>query len=264
MSPAPVGGGKLIGTSPERLSYSDITRFEACRLRDHLGRVLRVGRVASDAHSSATRFGSAVHAALQICGAEVEPAVRRMEALARGFELDAERRAAMESAVRRFLGSGPAIELRNHDVVRREWGFTLMLGGRESFLFEGVIDAYGRSEDRGLIVDYKTGTSWQEDELRERYRKQAACYALAALYDGCTEVEAVFVRPEVVDSAGRIQEVRYLFTKDDAVAIEREIIDAHQRMKESDAAPLERWEAETCASCSFAAGLCPRSPRARS
>lgn len=254
-------GAVPLATAPERLSYSDIARFETCRMRDRLGRVLRVGRVERPDPGSATRFGSAVHAALQVCPDNDGTDSERLAAIARGFGLDDEHATAMKKAVEAFRGSAVAAELATCDRVRREWGFSVMLGrGTEPFLFEGAIDAYGRSGFHAVIVDYKTGSGGTAAQLEERYRGQAESYALVALLDGCDEVETVFVRPEVTDADGRMQEVRFTFTSADAERLESRIVEVRREMSASDGAPLAQWDRDTCGSCTFAGGLCPRTP----
>ena len=76
---------------------------------------------------------------------------------------------------------------------------------------EGFIDLLCIDDDGAdaLVIDYKTGTSGEGDELRERYTLQAQCYAFAVLDAGLARrVELAFVRPEagmeeVVFSFGR-------------------------------------------------------------
>lgn len=73
----------------------------------------------------------------------------------------------------------------------------------------GAGDAY--------IVDYKTGGSPKEhaDDLIEKHRLQAECYAYAALEHGFSRVQATFVRVEAPAEDGSPQTVHYLYERSD-------------------------------------------------
>ena len=257
--PGKVSGQERRGLgSIERLSYSDLALFDTCELRFHLERVLRIGRPPG-AVGGPVSFGSAVHTALQLASADRPPSADRMEAIARRFSLDAPLRADMEGAVDSFVRSGLAHRLDGHDVVRREWAFTLRIGADETSVdLAGSMDAYGRTEASGLVVDYKSGSSGDVDELEARYRAQAQCYALVALADGCSEVEVVFCRPQVVDERGAMQEISYRFEAADAAGIEGDILTRRDRMIDSACEPRDRWSPQECGGCSASGTLCPR------
>ena len=111
-----------------------------------------------------------------------------------------------------------------------------------------------------LIVDYKSGTSGGDEDLSERYRLQAECYALAVLRDGCERVEVVFVRPEV-SPEGRVEEVGFQFDSADADAIEARLEGKYRDIRDSEYDPSP---GPVCANCDVPAGMCEyRSPRAR-
>lgn len=249
---------RRVAVGPERLSYSDTALFDTCELRFHLERVLRIGRAPSPVGGPAS-FGSATHAALQLASADCVPDAERMAAIARRFRLDALLQGEMEAAVARFVHSGLAHRLEAHEVVHREWAFTLRLGAKNAPLdLVGSIDAYGRMGASGLVVDYKSGSSGNDAELMARYRTQAHCYALVALGDGCSEVDVVFCRPQVADEHGAMQEVSYRFVVDDAAAIQQDILARREYMANSARQPRERWSLAECGGCSASGTLCPR------
>lgn len=243
---------------PERLSYSDLALFDTCELRFHLERVLRIGRAPS-AVGGPVSFGSATHAALQLASAGRAPAAERLAAISRRFLLDAPLQEEMEAVVDRFVSSELAHRMDANESVHREWAFTLRLGPKDAPLdLVGSIDAYGRTGTSGLVVDYKSGSAGEHEELVARYRTQAQCYALVALSDGCTEVDVVFCRPQVVDEHGSMQEIAYRFAAADAAVIEQEILARRDRMGASRRRPRDRWEARECGGCSASGTLCPR------
>lgn len=73
----------------------------------------------------------------------------------------------------------------------------------EGIPLEGYIDLACFDDAGGaLVIDYKTGTGGQDDDLHARYELQAQCYAYALLSAGsCEHVDMAFVRPEA-DHAG--------------------------------------------------------------
>lgn len=257
--------GRSAPPGVRRVSYTDLAEFERCERRYLLDRRLRVGSVDWVDDRSATRFGSAVHAVLQLMEGPGVPPAGRLEAVSRHHHLDEESRAALHAAVEVFAGSGIARELYSTGPVRHEWGFVLRLGEEGDHVdLHGSLDAYSRIGDHGLVVDYKTGTSGDESELADRYRLQARCYALVALSHGCSTVDVVFCRPQVTDDAGEPQSVRLSFTEGDADGIRDELLGLWRRIESSAGEPLARWERAVCRDCRHSGGLCPRVPgRAR-
>ncbi len=249
---------------PPVLSYSDLGLFERCAKRFWAEKILRLGRVRASESGDARTFGSAVHAVLQLVDSEGRlPSEERTAALARHFELDDGEVARLRAATSAFVASALGRELAAHEHVRREWPFAIEMG-EGAFLFAGSIDAYGRSGAGGLIVDYKTGVSGEESELRDRYELQARCYALVALRDGCERVRVAFVRPEAVGADGEPQQVTFEFASDDAARIGQEIETMHDRMRAPDFEALGQWDDFVCGECPVAGGVCPvEVPRGR-
>jgi ATP-dependent exoDNAse (exonuclease V) beta subunit len=164
----------------------------------------------------ATIFGSAFHAALQRWLDSATPTVD-LEAVAESFGLTDGEALRLKTAYGRWIGSERAASLSAYPAVFSEYPFVVEVSGDTPL--EGRIDllALDRGNRHALIIDYKTGVSAEgdTDELRERYRFQAACYAqavLTAFGSGVIEtVEAVFVRPEA-SSAGGMEEISFTYS----------------------------------------------------
>lgn len=108
--------------------------------------------------------------------------------------------------------------------------FTVAIG---DFFLEGEID--GLADNGGgaaFLIDYKTGGRDDEtpEQLDEKHRLQASCYAYALMRAGYHSVEAHFLRIEhaAADNSRDPQIVPYHFEKTDLPALEALII-AKQR-----------------------------------
>jgi len=169
----------------------------------------------------------------------------------------------LAAAVRTYCDSALAEQVADAKTVRRESPFTLRLGD-QGFLLTGAIDVYARSGESATIVDYKSGTSGSREELQERYRLQADCYALAALVDGCSTVSVEFIRPDFLDATGSPQQVSFAYAADDTPQLETGLLDRFRKMEDSHFAPKPSWA--ECSRCDVAVPLCPERnrPRARS
>jgi ATP-dependent exoDNAse (exonuclease V) beta subunit len=176
--------------------------------------VIPLGRAKSD--NRATIFGSAFHAALQRW-LDSATATVDLDEIARNFGLTDGEIVRLKAACGRWAGSERAASLSAYPAVFSEYPFVVEVAGDTPL--EGKIDLLGldRGNRRALIIDYKTGVSAEgdADELRERYRFQATCYAqaiLTAFGNGVIEmVEAIFVRPEVPVTSG-MEEISFVFT----------------------------------------------------
>lgn len=251
---------------PERLSYSDIATFESCSLRYWAQRVARLGAVDGVPEGDPLRFGSALHAVLQLGrpGVPVPPA-DRIEAVARFHRLGADGLARLRDAADRFARSDAAAMLESCDTVRRELPFSVRITAGEYVVdLVGAMDVVGRSGQETVILDYKSGTSKADaGELRERFETQARCYAYAALADGCKRVRVVFVRPEVESPDGGVEQIEFEFGPDDAPIIERAILDVYESIATTRYRALERWDERVCSDCRISGTLCPLSPARR-
>ncbi len=166
----------------------------------------------SDAET-VSALGSAFHLVAQwaneVDGVFDEQALaRRTEAAARRYDVPADERERLDSALAAWFSSERYAATRSFDRRRAECPFFVEAHGVQ---LEGFIDLLCIDDDGAdaLVIDYKTGTSGEGDELRERYTLQAQCYAFAVLDAGLARrVELAFVRPEagmeeVVFSFGR-------------------------------------------------------------
>ncbi len=249
---------------PERVSVSDLALFDRCALRYWAQRVARFGDVPAAA-ADPTLLGSALHALLQADRPGSHPPDgARVEAVARHFGLAEGAADRLSAALGVWHASATRADLHRHERVWTEYPFDVRIDvGGAHVDFTGAIDAWGRTGDGGLVVDYKTGTSGSAEELRERYRSQARGYAYVALAHGCAEAEVRFVRPEVLGENGEMQEVRYRFTAADRAEVERDLRAAVGRIEREPYRALERWDDMTCGSCRIAGTLCPLTPPRR-
>ena len=129
----------------------------------------------------------------------------------------------------------------SHRVLRAELPFFVAFpvaepGGECAYL-EGSMDLFACDEmDAGdaYIVDYKTGGSPKEhaDDLAEKHRLQAECYAYAALEHGFSRVRATFVRVEAPAEDGSPQTVHYLYERSDMPQLLQSIQGAWATLRE--------------------------------
>ena len=95
-----------------------------------------------------------------------------------------------QTAIRRFLASPLAAELRTADHVEREFRFSLLmpgeryfpeLAGGEEVMLQGVVDLYAEKDGAVTVVDFKTDYV-TEDTIAEKaahYRPQLEAYSAA-------------------------------------------------------------------------------------
>jgi len=245
--------------APERVSYTALSTFERCPRQYFVRYVLRLAdiEVLEPGAVDPARFGSAVHAVLQVVGSDgATPSPERVAAIARQFELDAEQTARLDAAVGSFLGSATAAEAVRMRRVAREMPFALPISDR-GVLLNGNIDLYARGTDHALIIDYKSGRGGEREELERRYELQGKCYALAALVDGCTSVDVAFVYPEVIGADGEPVEIRTTYHADDEPQLRAAIGEICERLISSDMPHLPRRVESVCADCPAPEGLCP-------
>lgn len=239
---------------PSRLSYTQLSEFEHCPRRFRIRRVLGIMAlaVAVPGQADPLRFGTALHAALRLVGRNGEPpAERRIRAIASFFELDEPLDNRLVETVARYCASAITARVAQAERVIREAPLTLMIGNG-LFLLVGSIDLYATSDEAALIVDYKSGTIGEPSELTPRYRLQADCYALAALRDGRSSVEVVFVRPEV-DRDGDIERVCFTYTRKDEDALEASLVTRYREIEASEYPPLP---GDACRHCEVPTGMC--------
>ena len=145
---------------------------------------------------------------------------RRMLAASRRYALTEDERTRLASAVAAWVSSACYAKVQEYARRYAEYAFCVDV---EGVALEGYIDlACFDDAGNALVIDYKTGTSGQDEDLHERYALQAQCYAYALLSSGtCEHVDMAFVRPE----AG-MQEVTFSFDAGDAPTLARHILGA--------------------------------------
>lgn len=240
-----------------RLSYTDFSIFEACPKRYWATRVLRMGATPSSGADDPLVFGTAVHVALELHLTNGLVDGARLAAVARAHELSAEYAEELASVVQRFADSATARRLRSHQRLSAEWPFIVPVqSGAGRFAVVGSVDAYGRTADDALIVDHKTGRSGEVGELTERYELQARIYAYAALADGCSRVEVVFIRPQVIDTHGQAQEIRFSYRAEDRASIESQLAEHYAALAGSTFQRRDVWDRHICGSCPAFGSVC--------
>ena len=107
-------------------------------------------------------------------------------------KLTAEQAAAVDvPALRRFLESPLAEEMRQAETAAREYRFTVLMPARDydpaaaeedSILLQGVVDCWFETPEGITVVDFKTDFVQTEEDVAqhaELYRGQLAAYSLA-------------------------------------------------------------------------------------
>ena len=120
----------------------------------------------------------------------------RIAAAARRFALDAEQTQRLEGIVGAWMRSELYGQLAAYSQQHAEYAFVTDVRGvpLEGFIDLLCLDAQACAAH---IVDYKTGVSGEGEDLHDRYRLQACCYAYAVLSSGAADaVDVSFVRVE--------------------------------------------------------------------
>lgn len=136
--------------------------------------------------------GSATHLVLQYLDLRNPDVPAQVAALAEKNLLTAQQAAAVDvPALRRFLASPLAEEVRQSPRVLREYRFTLLVPAREydprasaedAVLLQGVADLCFETRSGLTVVDFKTDHIFTPPEIAERsevYRPQLEAYSLA-------------------------------------------------------------------------------------
>jgi len=261
LDPLPIGEPLGVSGSsarpPMTVSYTQLSEFGTCPRHFRIRRLLGAAppRPAGSGHEP-KRFGTALHSVLRLVSPAGElPDAPRIDAIARFFELDGDESRRMADAAARYAGSEVARRAASADVTFHEAPLSLSIEG-DRFFVAGSIDLYARCGDSGLIVDYKSGIAGAPENLPERYRLQAECYALAALRAGCRAVEVVFVRPEVVRD-GQMESVTYQYASTDAEGIESRLADRYHEIEAAvSSGDFPPHPGTACAVCDVPSRLC--------
>ncbi len=135
--------------------------------------------------------GTATHIVMQYIDfacTDVAAALEDMVALGRLTQAEGD--AVDRGAIRRFLDSPLAEELRQAKDLRREYRFSLLVDGQdylgqpaagEEVLLQGVVDCFFETEEGLVVVDFKTDAVRGEEQRRrtEAYRPQITAYSEA-------------------------------------------------------------------------------------
>jgi len=78
-----------------------------------------------------------------------------------------------------FYASGLGQRMLHAQLIRREWGFNLLLDDAAGTLLQGVIDCAFMEDDAWVLLDYKTDRFDDEEAFRTRYAMQLEWYARA-------------------------------------------------------------------------------------
>jgi ATP-dependent exoDNAse (exonuclease V) beta subunit len=237
---------------PERLSYSSLSRYEECPLRY----AVELLAPASSGTGPALAFGSAFHALAQLYGENAQVDDDRVRAIVKFHGLDEDAGARLREALERYRTSPVARRLEGFRVLR-EAPFALRVGTAEAgFILDGDMDIFAVGPDGALVVDFKTGKrDMSADEIARRYRRQADCYALAALRGGHERVSVVFVRPEV-EEEGSAQQVECVRTSEDIARIESELLALHAAMCGRDESARSEYDPDACRGCRVPPSTC--------
>ena len=252
-------GGLAVDDSmapPTELSFTALAQYEGCPYRFYAQRVLGVGSAASSGEPGPLDVGNAVHAALRLRAALGELSEDRLEAICCRQGLADGERARVRDAVAVFAGTAIAARADHAPWSSPEVPFLVRIGDRA---LAGSLDLLFREGELAVVVDYKTGRGLLgDDEARERYRRQAECYALAALATGATEAEVHFVE---VEREGRTTVFR--FGADDAAVIQDGVAAAFARMGAGEYGRRQAFEPHVCRDCPVSGSLCPITPPGR-
>ena len=136
--------------------------------------------------------GTATHLVLQYLDLQNLDVPGQVEKLRLEAKLTAEQAAAVDIfALRRFLGSPLAEEMRQAETAAREYRFTVLMLARDydpaaaeedSILLQGVVDCWFETPEGITVVDFKTDFVQTEKDVAqhaELYRGQLAAYSLA-------------------------------------------------------------------------------------
>ena len=136
--------------------------------------------------------GTATHLVLQYLDLQNLDVPGQVEKLRLEAKLTAEQAAAVDvPALRRFLESTLAEEMRQAETAAREYRFTVLMPARDydpaaaeedSILLQGVVDCWFETPEGITVVDFKTDFVQTEEDVAqhaELYRGQLAAYSLA-------------------------------------------------------------------------------------
>ena len=233
-----------------RLSFSAISLFERCSYRYYAERVVGMRPVAwtppetGDGGLHATELGDAVHRLLERVDLARPAPPDELDARVRGWypTIDDGELGHVRDLVAAYCDSALAARIAALEGVRVERPFAFLLDG---VLLNGRLDVLWRSDERALVLDYKTnalGGREPAEIVEHEYRGQRGVYALACLRAGVREVEVVYQFLEAPHAP-----VSATFAVADVSALETELRAVIARVRENDFRPTPSPFA--CAGC---------------
>lgn len=241
---------------PSELSFTALVQYEACPYRFYTQRVLGIGSAVRTGEAGPLDLGNAVHAALRVLATFGDIDDVRLRAICDRHGLSDPDRVRVRDAVSVFAASPLA-----HRAVEAAWcgpevPFTVKVRGGA---LVGSLDVLFIEADTAVVVDYKTGRGpLSEQDARDRYQRQAECYALAALARGTSGAEVHFVE---VERGGRT--TSFAFAHHDVAAIEDGIAVVFTRMGAGEFGRRDAFEPHVCGDCPVSGSLCPVTPPGR-
>lgn len=245
---APPGTSAPVATVPRRVSYTGLATYGRCPYRFFLTSILKLPAPPAAQGGEALVFGAAVHAVLEQVHALDDDWEPWAETAVRAAGLGRRAKQRISRAVSGYLASDVARELFSARRVMREAPIAVRVAGT---VLAGAMDAIGWTEDRALIVDYKSGTGpLTPEQAKERYRLQSECYSLAAFAAGAREVRVVFFELE------RPWSTSYEYGRGERERIETNVSAIIERMVEVGYPPCPVYDGEQCETCPGLGGMC--------
>ena len=201
-------------------SYSSISARNAS-LEQPVAAAIALRDRSKDAET-VSPVGSAFHLVAQWIieskNTEITSLAARIQNAERRYKLDSKQRETLLRAIDAWVNSPRFAQVMAIERTFAEYPFCVDVHG---YKLEGFIDLLCLDDSgRALVIDYKTGTSGQGEDLHERYALQAHCYAYALLSASvCDAVELVFVRPEA-----NMKEIAFSFSKEDIETLAQSIL----------------------------------------
>jgi RecB family exonuclease len=229
-----------------RLSFTALASFERCSYRYYAERLVGMRALrpvgGEGAGLGALNVGDAVHRLLETIDLR-DPQVVELDRVRTWYPHVADEELELIGAfVESYCESPLARRVAALDGAQTEVQFAFE---HDDVLIRGFLDLLHVSDERALVVDYKTNTLAEHsaDEIVEHeYRLQRLVYALACFRSGATEVEVVYhflERPDAIVST--------LFSADDVTALESELSAAIARIQTGQFVPTPSEYA--CAGC---------------
>lgn len=139
---------------------------------------------------TADQRGTATHLVMQYLPLDGDPAETVVDLVERHLLTKEQAAAVDQAAIRRFLASELAEELRRADRVEREYRFSLLvdatayytdMGAGEQVMLQGVVDLFAETAEGLTVVDFKTDyvTAETLEKKVADYRPQIGAYSSA-------------------------------------------------------------------------------------